>query len=595
MKGKKQDFLDIHAIAEKIYGKARAASIMKAKYKDIPYKGFDQPLPDIVGYKQHSGECVSDSIQETLLFADEIRDYVQPILYGLTTEQIELRTRLFMELDDWEKYQEYFHFIQRRFRAHYDVLQYLRTHDISAQTYYKDYDAVCERNPLFKKKKRASVEAGVLAVKHFKEEEIYTGTGLLTSDVQNILQYFFQCLGIPFTQERGVFLDAVGIILHAEKIDIMENGLEKKRSIGHSVSFIKVLGKWLYYDDNIGFIQADESVIEALKQDRLRIILYKKVYFVRLTEGRKGLESVWTAGGWSSDLGELYTDKGTLPVGLYMYDTLENRCFSILRKPLAFTNETHIRCYLMTKDLQPKTGEQLLETMEKFRACIYAHLDSNSAIFENLYRFLFDSIELAKAEPETMEFLEKTCKTVVLRPACSPMTHYWCYKIARALKGDSDYSANWFGLPQYSPIHVAVPIDTPQERLLQIEEAMKKREQKRTPSLTPCLPGQVRNAKTRKCVERKQRSPGEKKEKTEGEREKTQKNNSTKKSTCPKGEVRDSTTGLCVKRLEPCPPGQVRNKSTKECRGRMKKGACPPGQILDPKTKECRDAIQYKF
>ena len=594
MKVQKHDFIDIHAIAEKMYGKTHAQNLMKAKYKDIPFQGFEQPLPDIVGYKQHAGECVSDSIQETLLFADEIRDYVQPILYGLTAEQIELRTRLTMEFEDWDKYQSYFHFIQRRFRAHYDVLQYLRTHSIDAQTYYKDYDVVCERNPLFKKKQRASVEAGVLAVKRFKEEDVYTGTGLTVSDIQNILTCFIQCLSIPFSQERGVFLDAVGIVLRADKIDIMNTGLEKTRSIGHSVSFLKVLGKWLYYDDNIGFLPADESVIEALKQNRLRIVLYKKVYFVRLTSGRKAYESVWTPTGWSTDLlNELYTKERKFPVGLYMYDSLSDLCFSIRQKRIAFVNESHVQCGITTHDLRPKNVTQLLATMAKFRAGIYAHIDSNSAIFENLYQFLFHSMNLVKEEPETLEFVKKTVHSVVLRPACSPMTLYWCHKILRALQGDPNYSVDWYGLPQYSPLYVPNPKDTPPERLLQIEEARKKREEKRTPKLSPCLPGQVRNAKTKKCMDRKERSPGEKKER--GEKKEKKEKSSTKKSPCPKGEVRDPTTGLCVKRAGPCPPGQVRNTTTKECRDRVKKEPCPPGQIRDPKTKECREATQYKF
>ena len=149
-----KNLLEVHRIMEKLYGKAAAEDIFRDRgANDIEYGGFEEPLPDIVGYKQHSSECASDSIQEILLFADTLREFTQPILYNITKPQIDVRCKIALNYTDWDRYSGYFEYVQKRFRSHYDVINYLRTHEIKPQKYQTDYEEVCKLNPLFYRKR----------------------------------------------------------------------------------------------------------------------------------------------------------------------------------------------------------------------------------------------------------------------------------------------------------------------------------------------------------------------------------------------------------------------------------------------------------
>lgn len=569
---KKQDYINIHAIGLK-------HDVPKVKHK---YMGFEQPLPDIIGFKQHRAECGSDCIQEVLLFSDEIREYTQPIFYNMTKEQIDLRTRMYLDYDDWHRIQEYFHFVQKRFSIHYDAINYLRSHNISAQEYYDEFEKVCLLNPLFKNKERVSLEAGVIALKRFKEENVYTATGLTQKEIIKIIDSLLNSLSIPFHHENSANLDAVGILVFVDKYSIMGDGVLKRRSIGHYVGFMKVLSQWVYYDNNLGFIKVDETIVKTLKAGHLRIVFDKKTYFTQVKDDK--IESVWTDKGWKKYNGKDFKQKG-----VFMYYPKADGKISILKsKTEPLLNEFHKSCDLKAADLHPKTVKGLKATMDKFRKCIYSTVNSNSKIFENMYKFLYESIELVKAEPDTLEFIQNSVQTVVTRPACSPMTLYWCSLIYRELNDTKANSFSWFTVPELRLYNAQTPRNTPTELLDQLKLAEEKRKKDETPKLTPCLPGQIRDAKTRKCRDRKEKTP--KNEEAEDEK----KEKKTRKSRCPKGQFRDPKTGLCVDRLEPCPPGEIRDKATKKCRPRDKK-PCPPDQIRDPVTKECRDKKTFKF
>jgi hypothetical protein len=594
---KKLDAANIKKIAEDIYGPAKAMEILGHKRKNSDHGEFDQPLPDVIGLKQHDSECVSDAIQEMLLFADGIREYTQPILYGLTKEQAETRTTMSIDHDEWTPLQEYFYYIQKRFRAHYDVINYIRTHKIDAQKYYDNHDEICLLNPLFKQKQATSIEAGVLALKHYKGEKVYKGTGLSDKKTKNIINGILKTLAVPYVRESGVNPKSTGIILFCRKATINENGEEQQNSIGHAVAFIKVLGNWVYYDNNMGFVPIDEKVVEALKEGNLRIVLYRNAYLVKVNSSNE-YEYAWNNGKWDKELAKtLYEGKKKIQ-GMTLYFAHPTRCHSINPVETELMNESHKKCNITKAELEPKSSEDLIATMTKFRNCIYANLETNSGIFENMYRFIFESIKLIKETPSELEFVEKSIKSVITRPACSPMTHYWCSKISMALKGREPDNLKWFKIPKISRLgHHRERYGTPPEMLKKLLNAsQEEKAETSTPKLTPCLPGQVRNSKTLKCRDRVKKEPKLNEEGNPIPKTKKEKknNNNTKKSKCPKGEVRDEK-GVCIPKVEPCPPGQVRDKETKLCRGRLEGKACPEGQVRDKKTKKCRDKEAYKF
>ena len=582
---KRQDATDIHRIAEKIYGKQGADALMQGKKNKDGPKGFYQPLPDMVGLKQHDSECASDSIQEVMLFADEIREYMQPILYGLTKEQIELRVQMALDSDDWLNTQDYLYFIQKRFHAHYDVINYLRTHKINPQNYYDKKEEVCGMNPLFKKKERTSLEAGILALKHYKKEIEYTGTGLNFNQTKELVANISKCLKIPFTCREGVAKDALGVIMHCHRYTVRTDSSIKRNSLGHVVSFIKMNGKWAFYDDYEGLTYVDEALLEALEKKELRIVIYKKPYFVK----QKGLqfESAYANGKWDTELVKDLYENDWLKRGIYYYDPHSTLSVISGAEP-SLINDNHRLCGIGAGDLKPKNSEELSATITKFRSCIYNNLSSNSGIFENLFKFASDSIDLVKETPEVLSFLTKTIPGIVLRPAFSPMSHYWCYKIGQGLKGAGTDSLKWFDLPKLKSIYLpSKNRDTPLSFIEKLKEIQKKADKNNRKTLTPCGPGQVRNAVTKKCREREKRARVSRKKNTNGFIK-----SPTKKSRCPKGEVRNAS-GACVKRESPCPPGQKRDKETRLCIKRVED--CPEGQVRDPKTKKCREQKAFKF
>ena len=586
---KEKNLADLRDIAAQIYSGNNIEHMVRLKYKDGE-KTFDQALPDSIGLKQHSAECSSDSIQELFLFADEIREYTQPIMYNITKEQTELRVRLALDSEDWVSFQEYFYYIQKRFKAHYDVLNYVRKHNIDAQRYYNDYENVCHLNPLFKRKEATSLVAGVLALKRYKKEDTYSGTGLIFAQAENIVSNLLKCLGVPFKSITGIKLDGLGVIVQLVGKKVMVDGTVKKKSLGHVVSFMKVLDQWVYYDNNRGFIVVDVSVLEALRSGKLNIVYYDKVNFVKTDDSDKFI-SVWTGEEkWDTAAAESFYNEGKLKSGIYYYEP------SKMLSVIADKQKAKVVDKCPIENKKAKNAVDLLETMANFRACIYGSLHSNSGIFEQMFRYVHDSIALVKTVPEVLEFVIQTSMRVVLRPACSPMTHYWCHKIHLLLNDIRPLSLTKFKIPKLRSLKIHTQVETPPELIEKRREALlkaqKEREMAKTPTLTPCLPGQVRDAKTKKCRDRLKRAPNEDGSNVVGSKNDKRR---TAKSKCPKGMTRDPKTGECVDRLPKCPPGQVRDRKTKLCRNRLEKDPCPEGQIRDPKTKLCRDAVVYKF
>ena len=618
---KKQDGINVFKVATQLYGKEGAENILKARHKDLPHKGFDEPLADLIGYKQHGGECASDTVQEIFLFADGIRDYTQPILYGLTPEQAEVRVKLLLEPKYWTGVLGYIEYIQKRFRVHYDVLNYLRTHGIPAQKRFQDYDSVCEPNPLFKQKEITSLEATVLALKRLKGEAKYTGLGLYAKQAYKAMEHLIVCTGIPYKIEQGLHLDAVGFSVGALVSEIEQDRSKVYRAVGHRFGFMKVRGDWYLYDDNYGFTKTDEEVLKALGAGRVLIVNYRnRPHFVLIdTPEKRTFEAVWEHGAWNRGaLDLLLLPDGAYRYGLFIYEPTVAEIYSIRANPAPPLNDVHTKCGITEAELHPTTVAQVNETIEKSSVYIREHLTSNSKVFENLYEYAYHNLDLVKRDPALLAFIGSTSQSVVHRPACTPMTHYWSHKIKHALGGKAFDPHDWFEAlrlkqafapPQGdpNPAHFAAMREQRAKELLAVRNNPFGLTPK-TPVLTPCAPGQTRNPKTKKCEARKVKTPlteSEKEERKEAKKEEKERkakekedaglSPSPKREPCPKGEIRNRTTKACVKKPEPCAPGEVRNAKTKKCRPRFEKDPCPPGQVWDAGAKACRDKKQFVF
>jgi hypothetical protein len=223
----------------------------------------------------------------------------------------------------------------------------------------------------------------------------------------------------------------------------------------------------------------------------------------------------------------------------------------------------------------PSSSEDASKTVHKLIECIYTNADSNSSIFEDLYHYMHDNLEYLKVNHELFANLISTLPTVVKRPACSPMIHYWVYNIQAAIKNHVKDTYDWFEIPVLKDIVLPPGVPTPPEIRERIQKAMDER--KKEEAL------REKGINVAKVVEQKTRKMPSK----------------TRKSPCPPAHIRDRKTGECVPKpatLSPCPPGHVRNSKTKKCKPRfVKLSPCPPGQIRDKKTRKCRPLEKYKL
>ena len=574
---------DILRIVEARHGKEVAAEIAK-KQGTVAYKGFDIPLPDVVGYHQHNSECASDAIQEILLFADGIREYTQPILYGLTPEQIEVRSKIVLEFAQWERFSDYLTYIQKRFRSHYDVINYLRLHKIKPQNYYSKEEEVCELDPIFRRKKRESAEGGILALKKLKREHVYTESGMSSPLMKTTMESILKMFGAPYgitTIKDIIKPNAVGSTIVSTVSYAIGDGTVKTNTMRHATGFLKMLGEWYYYDNEAGIVKADKAIIEAFAEGSLYILTHKQTQFAKGEDEDNVITSVWKNGKWVSlrEAGltnaQGHIHKGTLILRT-VFEDAGNCVFAAL--PDAVRAKYHGKCNV---SIGAKNAAEFVETIEEFKECIYKNQDSNSLIFEDMYRYVYENIEYLRDNAETFDIIRKSSENVLKRSACTPMIHYWSYKIGAHLKELAANAYGWFEIPKLKDHKPRTPHNTP-EFTRKVREELKKRDeearkffekQEELKKLGPCPEGQVRDAKTKECRNKKKPEPRKKKDDDKN----TNANNNTKK-----------------KKRSPCPPGQVRDTKTKKCRDRGTK-PCPEGQVRDPKTKECRDAKKVVF
>jgi hypothetical protein len=530
-----QNIHDITWEYAKLVGPMKVQQLgLDGKQQPIPVKGFEGPLPDNVGYRQHAGECASDALQEIFMFADEFREYTQPIVYGLTQDQMELSSNRLLSYMDLKRFRNYFIFLQKRFRVHYDVLNLLRKKGIKGKKYIEDLDEVCLLDPLFGQKERLSPVAGILALKRVKEQLVYTG-GFPLPLILKTYETMFRWFGLPFRVQEGlsnvsprpITYEMIGYNDHISKV------YEKpKMSRAHATAFMKMNGEWVHYDDNFGFLKASQEIIDTLHEHRLTYIDVlttvalkdRNRYFCKTTRpydpetmtSYPTIEAIWVNNKWSNPAIVQNRDGSLLhnaPV------------FWIVPKWTVCIYATDKPSY-KTKVADVNTVEEFNDQMQTFKDLIYKQKTSNSALFEDMYRFATEHFDLLQQSPEFLRMIGISIQTVTQRTACTPMTHYWVFELRKRLQNMSLQLGSWFENPEaLYRLKDYVPLPSANRRILekrrqqeeeiakrQDEEAKRKKAEedkkqieeivKKVEKLSPCPKGQVRNAVTRRCRDR---------------------------------------------------------------------------------------------
>lgn len=562
-----KNLLDVMRIVERREGKEIADELFGRDKLYPDYKGFDIPLPDIVGYRQHSTECVSDSIQETLLFADGLREFTQPILYNMTAQQMDVRSKLVLKYIDWDRYNAYFGYIQKRFRSHYDVINYLRTHKIRPQKYQSDYDEVCKLDPIFHRKRAHSAEAGILALKKLKRETIYTDTGFPVNEILSTLKTILNWMHVPFVAVPYKEIDlrqTVGVIMTLTTGYTLPDGTIHWRSIGHSTSLLRMKEKWYFYDNEAGFTFVDDELVNEFlfpKENTDIYIVFNRVkrYFIK---GGSTPTHIWKNGRWNTDMGDLVVDGKYSRYAVLMRPT-RNSFYGISTINDGVPSYNLKQCKFKTD--RAKSAEEANATVHHIIDCIHSNTDSNSSIFEDLYHYMYDNLDFIQSD-----VLVSTLDTIVHRPACTPMIHYWVSKIKFVLENKPANKYNWFEVPKLKNLGLqhTPGLPTPPE-VLEEQLRLEKEHEERMKLIEQGIdPNKVQKEKPKPKPKPKPKEPDSKPKEPRKPREK----------------------------LSPCPPGQKRNAKTRKCRPRLEKlSPCPPGQIRDKKTKKCRDVKKYKL
>lgn len=124
----------------------------------IKAQKFKGALCDTVGFRQHGGNCASDTILQLLMFADGLKTRSQRILYTISLHDIASRTRAVFPEEFWESMTRYFTLIQERFRNHYDALYCEQNMEEGCNELSTRINESCPKNPILLRKLRRSPE-----------------------------------------------------------------------------------------------------------------------------------------------------------------------------------------------------------------------------------------------------------------------------------------------------------------------------------------------------------------------------------------------------------------------------------------------------
>ncbi len=233
-------------------------------------KGFVGPLCDTAGFQQKTDTCAYDSFLQAFLFADGIREIIQPALYNAADGEIESLANEradFENRSDFETFLRFVQYARNRFILHYDTLQCMYGLGFCQNplNVYKNFNAVWNNpNAAFnatrkqmKLKRHGSVYYGVLGARRFKEENSWCpmSFGIHEDFVERRAKQFAATFALPVTLKRIADEHTVGAIMYNH---VYHSG-EKLHS-GHVTATFKCNGNWMYFDNEAGILPINERI-----------------------------------------------------------------------------------------------------------------------------------------------------------------------------------------------------------------------------------------------------------------------------------------------------------------------------------------------
>lgn len=235
----------------------------------VDAKGFAGPLCDTAGFQQKTDTCVYDSFLQAFLFADGIRELIQPVLYDAADGEIEHYADERADFDsesDFENFLKFVQYARNRFILHYDTLKCMYGMRLcqTPANVGKNFNAVWN-NPntpnatrkQLRLKRHGSVYYGTLGARRFKNESAFCpiSFGIHEYFVERRARQFIQTFALPVTLKRIADENTVGAIMFN---DVYRSG--EKMQHGHVTATFKCGGKWMYFDNEGGILPIDETI-----------------------------------------------------------------------------------------------------------------------------------------------------------------------------------------------------------------------------------------------------------------------------------------------------------------------------------------------
>ena len=318
---------------------------------------------DLLGYSQHTDDCAANTIQELFFFADNIKEWTQPLFLSLTEQHVafyvdryiaenpdaggELATASFTIRRRTSLLRGLLT-IRQRFLIHYEYIVAQREAHAAARTnprilteLYTPVKTLFTKNKsiMARSKRRGSVNMGQVIKSEFESNDdkrkrtcadisVVMGLRHYTS----IFPILCKMFGIPFLVARvdsslftsGYDPVAIGFLeYHLQKNIIPETGVQQytMSSACHSTALIRCNGDWYYYNG----INGMAPIHLDMKTAWVAALLAKETLVVRNFEGitflmkAKGIDikgaapvldpsvsptpqvvSIWTGIGWST-------------------------------------------------------------------------------------------------------------------------------------------------------------------------------------------------------------------------------------------------------------------------------------------------------
>ncbi len=214
------------------------------------------PICDNLGFKQHSGECWSDAIQQFFLFADGCKEITQSKLYK---EELEFSDSV------KSPFQKYLTLVQRRFIHHYN---YLATMDKDLQVC--NFPSIVRRTLESSTESAAVLKRQISSTTSVKAARLYNtkGVGGSSDNLKEVIEGMISYFKIPIhytwigsEEFKMSFPTTIGAIMPCESFKS-----DKIKSGNHAVSIFYCDGDVYFYDNNAGSFKIDISFDDFFTQ-----------------------------------------------------------------------------------------------------------------------------------------------------------------------------------------------------------------------------------------------------------------------------------------------------------------------------------------